>query len=153
MKSKIWAAILSLAIAAPSVASADTKDFGILILDDAEDGCWTNVGEAKTYAEDKLRQMRFTVDDALEPEPTYLKFRISVFSRRSSAGSCFGAAKAEVLDYATGQNTNANALLSVLVRETIFESKKANEVIFDTLDTLFNSEQSSFDIIKSRLPN
>lgn len=53
--------------------------------DGATGGCWTNLGEAKTYAEDNLRGLGYTVASVAQGV-----FLVSVNSQRMSNGKCYG---------------------------------------------------------------
>ncbi|WP_170482589.1 hypothetical protein [Ruegeria arenilitoris] len=66
---KIIPFALAAAIAIPASAKAgprvledvvspkNLETVSVVIEDEAKDGCWTNIGEARTYAEDKLSEL------------------------------------------------------------------------------------------------
>ena len=54
--------------------------------DDAQNACWTNLREAREYAEEKLNIERY---DVLAEDGEYT-FNIHVFAMRSRGGMCFG---------------------------------------------------------------
>jgi len=58
------------------------------IVDDASDGCWTNLGEAKTYVADKLGNLGYTV--VSEWTPGDASFSVEVNSERDSGNRCYG---------------------------------------------------------------
>lgn len=63
-----------------------TKSVAVVLLDDAKDGCWTNLRETREYAEEKLRSKGAKV----VPEEGYLpnsySFLINVLSYRTTSG-------------------------------------------------------------------
>ena len=59
----------------------------VAVADDASDGCWTNLGEVKTYAEDILRNLNYSVSSGDAPGT----FLIGVTSERASNGKCYGS--------------------------------------------------------------
>ena len=60
------------------------------IIDDAEDGCWTNIGESKAYAKDKLELLGYEVVSKWSLGDA--TFSISVLSERMIDGnSCYGS--------------------------------------------------------------
>ena len=64
----------------------------VYINDGARDGCWTNLGEAKRYAEDKLELAGFTVrskEDTSTDNGYTLEIRIN--SGRTSSSNCYGS--------------------------------------------------------------
>lgn len=44
-----------------TISPASFTNVSVRLADDARNGCWTNLGEVKTYAEDKLTLKGFTV--------------------------------------------------------------------------------------------
>jgi hypothetical protein len=58
----------------------------VFIDDMATNGCWTNIGEVRTYAEDKLAEAGFEVVDSSAG-----KFIIRVYSQRSGNDLCYGS--------------------------------------------------------------
>ena len=59
------------------------------IMDDARDGCWTNIGEVRTYIEDKLSEQGAVVADSVD-FAVALNFRI-LATRWVGTGWCFGS--------------------------------------------------------------
>jgi len=67
----------------------------VVISDGAVDGCWTNLGEAKRYAEDKLELAGFTVRSTKDDwTPKGYQMAISVTSSRSNG--CFGSVSFQI---------------------------------------------------------
>ena len=58
------------------------------IIDDAKDGCWTNIGEVRTYIQDKLAEKGAVIVEGKKDAGVVLNFR--VLSRRTS-GFCYGS--------------------------------------------------------------
>ncbi len=65
----------------------------VRIFDGAEGGCWTNIGEARTYAEDKLAGLGYEVRET--DEPAHFTFDISITSSRGG-GNCYGSAEVSI---------------------------------------------------------
>ena len=73
------------------VTPSKIDSVAVAINDGANDGCWTNLGEAKRYAEDKLELAGFTVrstEDSWTPKGYLLS--IGMTSSRGING-CFGS--------------------------------------------------------------
>ena len=72
---------------------ANISKIHIEIVDQATEGCWTNIGEVKRYAEDKLRLAGFNVPEGNFEGYDDIKhyvFVISITAQRNG-GLCFGA--------------------------------------------------------------
>ena len=68
--------------------SPDTvPSISVTITDETEGGCWTNISEVKSYAEDKLKLLGYNV--ILKPRIHRLAMR--VISLRTPKGLCVGA--------------------------------------------------------------
>jgi hypothetical protein len=88
-----YVVITSLALSStPLVAwvteSLTPGNFGsvrVVVEDMATGGCWTNLGEAQTYAEDKLGTIGYRVE-----EQTRGMFIVQVHAERTDAGKCYG---------------------------------------------------------------
>ncbi|WP_171239702.1 hypothetical protein [Ruegeria sp. HKCCA5491] len=57
------------------------------VTDGATEGCWTNIGEVQTYAEDKLGNLGYEVRE--KDAPAHFVFDVFINSGRSG-GTCFG---------------------------------------------------------------
>ncbi len=55
---------------------------------DGLDGCWTNIGEARTYAEDKLSELGYEVRD--DDEKVNVRMKLSINSQRNG-DKCLGS--------------------------------------------------------------
>ena len=138
-------ATLVLMASVPNVAQAEAfvsdslnpQTFGpveVYLNDSTYDGCWTNLGEAKTYAEDKLRGLGYTV-----VSESFGWFAISVNSERMSNGQCYGNISIQMY---RGERVNGLlGWLEVVASATIFlRNENANiyvlHAIKDTIDDM-----------------
>ena len=64
------------------------------MVDNVADGCWTNLGEVETYAEDQLRLRDY--DLVRKGEGNYI-FRAAAFGSRDNQGWCIVSVDIEVL--------------------------------------------------------
>ena len=89
---------LSLGLATVALADAEYSDdrftikdvpIYVNIMDDARDGCWTNIGEVRTYIEDKLSEQGAVVADSVD-FAVALNFRI-LATRWVGTGWCYGS--------------------------------------------------------------
>ena len=95
---KTFLLILSLTLGLATTAFAEyvderfsTKGFSIYVnlIDDARDGCWTNIGEVRNYIEDKLAEKGALVVE--NPNiAVVLNFRV-IATRWSGSGWCYGS--------------------------------------------------------------
>ncbi len=76
------------AYVADNVNPSSLGNTEVEIVDDASDGCWTNLGEAKTYVADKLGNLGYTV--VSEWTPGDASFSVQVNSERDSDNRCYG---------------------------------------------------------------
>lgn len=76
----------------------DFQTASVRLLDDAKNGCWTNIGETKTYAEDQLRLrgldvvQRDSYEFETDPfwEDGHIAFLLRVEAQRIGNGLCAG---------------------------------------------------------------
>ena len=105
----------------------------VTITDGAEGGCWTNLGEAKTYAEDQLRLKGYAITEEVE----WGTWRLNVFVNSGRNGAlCYGYRKVELYAWTRDHGTlgahligskggtfanhqNANVLILDLIKEAI----------------------------------
>jgi len=77
---------------------ANVSQIHIEIADQAEDGCWTNIGEVKRYTEDKLELFGFNVSrdkfEKYEGRKHYI-FSIIINSARNG-GLCYGVVQIDI---------------------------------------------------------
>lgn len=76
---------------APDVNSSSINSITVNLYDGAENACWTNLREAREYAEEKLEIKGYNV----LAEGDEYSFNISVSSSRDN-GMCFGSVKVEI---------------------------------------------------------
>ena len=72
---------------------SNVDEINVKIVDQADDGCWTNIGEVKRYAEDKLELAGYNVYRKKKNGFTgykHYKLQIMVHSYRNASG-CWGA--------------------------------------------------------------
>lgn len=89
---------------------ANISKIHIEIVDRATEGCWTNIGEVKRYAEDKLRLAGFNVPEGNFKGYDDIKhyvFVISITAQRNG-GLCFGA-----IDLNIQRATSLNSIIGM----------------------------------------
>ena len=79
---------------APQFTPKNIMNVAVVLTDNATDGCWTNLGETKRYAEDKLELSGFTVKKIGDEDIHYL-MNITVNSKRQ-VFPCFGFVNIEI---------------------------------------------------------
>jgi hypothetical protein len=79
---------------APQFTPNNIMSVAVVINDNAIDGCWTNLGEVKRYAEDKLELSGFTVKKIGDEDIHYL-MTITVNSMRQ-VFPCYGSVGIEI---------------------------------------------------------
>ena len=103
--------------------------------DDANDGCWTNLGEAKTYAADKLDILGYKV--LPKWVPGMATFQVSVHSERDSQKTCYGNIAVTV--YIAVYNDEVFGFHRVAEKSTIFlRSKNANTLVLEVIKSLID---------------
>jgi hypothetical protein len=73
------------------------RSISVDLADDAKEGCWTNLVEAKRYAEDKMVLRGYNV----VPSGGDYEFVVSVTAFRTSQGDCVGSVGVQI--YASSQ--------------------------------------------------
>lgn len=98
MKSVFLAAALALS-STPAFAwfsdTANSNSIGrvsVEFLDGAKDACWTNLREAREYAEEKLRSKGYTSENGGTP----YTFHINVHGYRMNNGTCVGNVEIQI---------------------------------------------------------
>ena len=87
------------------------------ILDDARDGCWTNIGEVRTYIEDKLSEKGAIIADR-EDFAVALNFRI-LATRWVGSGWCYGSMTLSLNVQAVVPNTDLKVYGSLYRKHSI----------------------------------
>lgn len=111
MKKLIGTAISAIILMGPNAAVAliyeddlNPTSFGpveVTVDDDATGGCWTNLGEAKVYAEDKLRNLGYTI--TVQTQSGDGHFFISVNSARLNS-RCYGSVGIQMGRYSSDKD-------------------------------------------------
>ncbi len=115
----------------------------IVISDQAVDGCWTNIGEAKTYAEDKLSELGFKV--LPEDEMVSIRVLLTVASARTPVG-CYGSVSIETTAPAMLWETKEPAMALVGSVGGIFAGQdKANLIVLRYIEDLVDEMENSAD--------
>ena len=73
---------------------SNVDEINVQIVDDAGEGCWTNIGEVKRYAEDKLELAGHNVYRKRKDGWTgfkHYKLRIQIIANRKQFKDCYGA--------------------------------------------------------------
>ena len=118
--------ILSLTLGLTTAAFAEYSDerFSIKdapiyvnILDDARDGCWTNIGEVRTYIEDKLSENGAVLVDSLD-QAVVVNFRI-LAQRWTGVGWCYGSMSLSLNVLAVVPNTDLEVNGSLYRKQSI----------------------------------
>ncbi|WP_170507440.1 hypothetical protein [Ruegeria arenilitoris] len=82
----------------PWVTPSVFKQAIVKVYDGASDGCWTNIGESKRYAEDQFKLAAFNVVEDYSSETLSLgdaEISVLVSSERFGSG-CYGSLRVEV---------------------------------------------------------
>ncbi|WP_170449294.1 hypothetical protein [Ruegeria arenilitoris] len=118
------------------VSIENTGGVEVILQDSAVGGCWTNLGEVKTYAEDKLKERGYSVD---QKSPKQMNLLIAVNSERVSDGTCYGAVFAKLIAPAELKHSEGTAY-AILgeVSTTYTGHKNANIVVLDLVKTLID---------------
>ena len=105
------ASLLMLATQASAFVSkgfipANVSQITVIINDQANDGCWTNIGEVKRYVEDKLELVGFKVSrEKFEGYENDKHFILSVMvNAKRTTGKCFGDVEFEIIRYIKNNN-------------------------------------------------
>ena len=99
--------IITLILSAQAAFAWTNKDFRIAnknivveVYDDATNGCWTNLGEVKSYAKDKLSiagaNMKNEHTGLVRPDKDNYWYTISVIGYRLNNGVCIGSINTEL---------------------------------------------------------
>lgn len=105
MKTLLTSLVIAISLVTTSANAWISDDFlprnvgsvAVKILDNTDDGCWTNLREAKTYAEDKLDLAGFKIRSSrAESEYNGYTMTINVVSERRGSGNCYGSIKFEI---------------------------------------------------------
>jgi len=110
--------------------SPDTvPSISITINDSAKEGCWTNIREAKLYAEGKLKFLGYNVI----PKSMDYYLVLEVNADRADSGICYGSVRTEIVTYGEMKGHRGERIL-VTMGHT-FISQSANIVVLDLIST------------------
>ena len=99
----------------------------VSLTDQATDGCWTNLGEARQYATDTLHNLGFRTGDG-----GGFVFSVNVFSTRTGSGHCFGYLKVSLDAYVQGGFRR-----SLVNRTMIFAGERSSNIqVLDVIGEL-----------------
>ncbi len=142
---------LAAALAVPESAKAwvtengvdpeEYKSVAVSVLDNADEGCWTNLGEARTYAEDKLSELGFQIQQDDDDEDQ-LTMTLHVHSTRGPMG-CFGVIDIELIAPAWIWSSNSYAWATLGESGGIFSGHdNANVIILDYIKDMIEDMES-----------
>ncbi len=142
---------LAAALAIPASAKAwiledivtpdNLEKVAVRVFDSAENGCWTNIGETRTYAEDKLKELGYVV--VKDPQKADLRLDLSVNSERSTGG-CWGSLDVELKTHAS--LLSGHGFADAIVGEigtSFVDYDNANILILDCVKDIFDEMESA----------
>lgn len=92
---------------------ANVSKVNVGMNDDAQGGCWTNIGEVKRYTEDKLELAGFTVQrDKFEyyDDRNHFVLGVGVTAKRNN-GRCYGEISMYIMKQAIENNVHAKFIV------------------------------------------
>lgn len=99
------------------------------VIDDAKGGCWTNLGESRSYAEDKLRERGFEVENQAS-----VRIALLVHANRSSEG-CFGRLAVYATEMVSTSYSPARGRAVIASgRDAVFVGMETNSINSEILD-------------------
>lgn len=101
------------------------------VRDNATGGCWTNLGEAKTYAEDQLRLRGYEVGDEFNYFEGW-RFVIGVDAKRLPDGPCYGTLHTKLDGIGPSRGTMAYLILGELSSRFLM-NENANIWVLDNI--------------------
>jgi hypothetical protein len=107
------------------------RSISVEILDGASDGCWTNLGEVKTYTEDKLSLRGFNIVEHDKDRPQNMDegvVRVSVHSERIRNG-CYGNIVVNLISILRWKEDYFYAPLGGTARYIFAEHSNANQLV------------------------
>ena len=123
------------AYVADNVNPSSLGGIEVEIIDDADDGCWTNLGEAKTYAADKLGILGYEVVQKWSSGDA--SFQIYVNSERDSDNVCYG--NVNVIIYIARTTDRIFGYHRVGKTGSIFKRpNNANSIVLEQIKTLID---------------
>jgi hypothetical protein len=138
--------LVAVCLTAPAYAQSmfdklDVDDLSptmLVISDGATGGCWTNAGEAESYAEDQLGLSGVeVVQDDVSPINTI--FSINVRAERTQAGDCVGSI--QLLFNGPVEFQGKEVFASLLMQTRYFQTQtNANIIVLDGIKESLSKE-------------
>ena len=122
------------AVAAKFDQDVKFKDLGpvaVVLSDSAIGGCWTNLKEAKNYAEAQLDMVGASVVDDMKDAAVGLDIFVSA-ERLSNFPQCYGTTIVRVINFGKRNNINAVFLYSTIGQITAFQDN-LNIMVLDLI--------------------
>lgn len=121
-----------------TISPESFTDISVRLADDARNGCWTNLGEVKTYAEDKLALKGFTVvphDDDRPRNPDQAVFNVHVLSGRAGNNGCFGVITVDLMSMMIWNDfVSFNGPIGVETNNIFAQAENANILTLETVE-------------------
>ena len=89
---------------------SSTNSVVVELVDDATDGCWTNLREVREYAEEKLRSKGANIVKERMYGPNDYAFQVSVIAYRVRSG-CVASITLDLSDVAMKENTSGHGVV------------------------------------------
>lgn len=125
-------------------APGDYDAAWVYVDDQAKNGCWTNIGEAKVYAEDQMELAGFNVieepevdsSDDLNPilEKNGIALDVRVIAQRLNDGLCVGYIHTAFYGSMKNPNRDEFTLIGIVGRNTtwsVWSTKNLNNYVLD----------------------
>ena len=135
------AAVVALILLIGSSATAKVYDdkfdlknvasIGVELVDNADGACWTNLKEAREYAEEKLRMRGAKIDNDGVPTANNYSFAINVLGQRlfkNGTGPCFGNVSVELFTFGYF-NGNFHAISAGAHYEAVLHNENLNRYV------------------------
>jgi len=119
---------------------SDLPPIAVAVDDQATGGCWTNIGEVQTYAEDKLRMAGADVIEIkkggkINPAVALRKaalFHVRVKAERNGFGFCWGFIQIDLVIGSTVKNING-IFVFANTASTLMRNENVNNDILDMI--------------------
>ena len=138
ISSTVWAEGVTFNDPRATVTPDSFTDVSVRLADDARNGCWTNLGEVKTYAEDKLELQGFTVvshSDDRPRNPDQAVMNVHLISSRAGNGGCFGVITVDLMSVLIWDRTMSfNGPIGVETNRIFTQAQNANIFALETVD-------------------
>jgi hypothetical protein len=122
------------AVFADNLSPDTVPTISVTIDDNASEGCWTNIGEAKAYSEDKLKLLGYNVI----PKHMDYYLVLEVHAKRTSNGGCYGDVSTAIVTYGKMEGHMGEHVLAEMGLLFV-NSKNVNIILLDNI-SLFMKE-------------